>query len=135
MNSMINKREIYEALSHFEAYQPGNEIKCNTVFGTEQDSTCWQYMYYACFNTIKDNTYMWFHYRIIQRILGTNHLLKKIKVTNTDLCQICGEQAETLVHLFSQCEKICDLWYDVIWIRSKIKVNLTLTKNIGFRLH
>ena len=92
----------------------------------------WQHVYNACFNTIKDNTYIWFQYRIIQRILGINHFLKKIKVTNTDLCRTC-EQAETLVHLFSECEKVCDLWYNVkAWIRSKIKVNLILT---SFRLH
>ena len=111
-----------DTLSTFEADQPGNEIKWNSEFGTEQDSKNWQHVYNICFNTIKDNTYIWFQFRIIQRILGTNHFLKKIKITNNDLCQICGEQAETLVHLFSECEKVCDLWYNVkTWIRSKIK--------------
>ena len=77
MNSMKNKREIYEAMSDFEADQPGNEIKWNSEFGTEQDSKNWQHVYNICFNTIKNNTYIWFQYRIIQRILGTNHFLKK----------------------------------------------------------
>ena len=71
---------------------------------------------------------------IILRILGTNHFLKKNKVTNNDLCRICGQQAEILVHqlhLFSECEKVCDLWYSIkAWIRSKIKVNIILTKKI-----
>ena len=74
---MINKREIYEAMSHFEADQPGNEIKWNTEFGTKQDSKNWQHVYNARFNTINVNTYIWFQYRIIQRILDTNHILKK----------------------------------------------------------
>ena len=80
MNSMKNKREIYEAMSDFEADQLGNEIKWNTEFGTEQDSKNWQHVYNVCFNTIQDNTYIWFQYRIIQRILGTNHFLKKFKL-------------------------------------------------------
>ena len=32
MNSMKNKREIYEAMSDFEADQPGNKIKWNSEF-------------------------------------------------------------------------------------------------------
>ena len=34
-----------------------------------------------------------------------------------------------MVYLFSEYEKVCDLWYNIkAWIRSKIKVNLILTK-------
>ena len=38
MDSVKNQREIYEAMSYFEADQPCNEIKGNSEFGTEQDS-------------------------------------------------------------------------------------------------
>ena len=38
MNSMKNKREIYEAMSDFEADQSGNEIQCKSEFGTEQEN-------------------------------------------------------------------------------------------------
>ena len=41
MNSMKNKREIYEAISNYKADQLGNEIKWNSEFGTEQDSKNW----------------------------------------------------------------------------------------------
>ena len=75
MNIMKNKREIYEAISDYEADQLGNIL-----------------------------TYA-----------------------------ECGEQTESLIHLFSECEKVCDLWYNIkAWIRSKIKVNLILTKKHWF---
>ena len=48
MNSMKNKREMYQAVYDFEANQPGNEIKRNSEFGIEQDCKNWQHLYNAC---------------------------------------------------------------------------------------
>ena len=46
----------------------------------------------------------WFQYRITHRILGTNSLLNKMKITNDPLCSLCTQSDETLEHLFWGCQ-------------------------------
>ena len=46
----------------------------------------------------------WFKYRITHRILGTNSLLNKMKITNDPLCSLCKQSDETLEHLFWECQ-------------------------------
>ena len=46
----------------------------------------------------------WFQYRITHRILGTNSLLNKMKITNDPLCSLCKQSDETLEHLFWECQ-------------------------------
>ena len=83
-------------------------MKWNVDLESDIDRTKWKNSYTACFFTIKDNTYIWLQYRIIKRILGKNYYLKK-KISNSDICRICHEHTETLVHLFFQCNKVSDL--------------------------
>ena len=40
-------------------------------------------------------------YRVLHRILGVQQLLYKIKLSNTENCQLCNEHSETILHLFS----------------------------------
>ena len=46
---------------------------------------------------------------------------------NCDLCRLYRECKETSLHLFSECNKVNDLWQNVQnWINSKIKIQITL---------
>ena len=68
-------------------------------------------------------------YKIIHRILGVKYLLAKMKITNTSLCSFCGNQNETIQHLFYDCDRISELWENIrIWIRQKINIELNLNK-------
>ena len=130
VKTIRNKRAIYEALCCASQKMPVCESKWNAKLSTELTAKNWQKLHSACFYTVQDNTYIWFQYRIIQRILGTNCYLQKIKISNTDLCRICGTQSETLVHLFSECNKVCELWLNIKnWIESKLRITLELNKN------
>ena len=42
-------------------------------------------------------------YRIIHRILGTNSLLIKMKITDDPLCSFCKQSEENLEHFFWGC--------------------------------
>ena len=54
--------------------------------------------------------YRSFQYRLLQRGIVTNIQLYKWNISNTQLCSFCGEEVETLVHLFVTCEKVKTLW-------------------------
>ena len=74
---------------------------------------------------------MWFQYRILRRILGTNGLLCKPKMSQSHLSRLCGEHPKNIIHLFSNCSKSVDLWENVkVLIQSKIGYTLKLDNKV-----
>ena len=72
-----------------------------------------------------DISLRWFHYRILNRIIGNNVLLSKMGVIDSDACTFCRSHPETIVHLFYACSVTSDFWNDVFnWINS---INDTIT--------
>ena len=60
--------------------------------------------------SIIDNDLVWFQYKILFNILNINEYLYKIKISNSNLCRLCGEYPETILHLFAQYNEVKDLW-------------------------
>ena len=86
-------------------------------------------MYKSCFYSVLDNDYVWFQYRILHRILGVQDFLFKIKISKTDKCRLCGEQKETIIHIFFECIKSATLWENLVsWIHSSIPIRIDLNK-------
>ena len=56
--------------------------------------------------------YMWFQYRILTRILGTNDLLCKLKMSQSHVCRLCGEHPESIRHLSIYKFKILETFID-----------------------
>ena len=57
---------------------------------------------------------------VLSRILGTRDVLFKTKIHDTDLCRLCGDESETLLHLFFTCPKTIMLLNGLKeWIMSK----------------
>ena len=73
----------------------------------------WRRVFYLCFNTILDNKIIWFQYKLLYRILGTNKLLHQIGRSKDNVCRICKSDTKTLVHLFVTCETVRQLWTDL----------------------
>ena len=91
----------------------------------------WKLIYKSCFQSVNDNTYKWFQYRIIHRIIGTKKYLKMIKQSDCDQCRLCGECEETSLHLFSECYKVQNLWQNINnWIESKIGSKIILNNTV-----
>ena len=60
-------------------------------------------------------------------IFNTNEYLYKIKISNSNLCRLCGEYPETILHLFAQCKEVLDLWQHLNrWIRTKLSMHIDL---------
>ena len=73
------------------------------------DEVTWRRVFYLCFNTILDNKIIWFRYKLLYHILGTNKLYQ-IGRSKDNVCRICKSDTETLVHLFVTCETVRQLW-------------------------
>ena len=69
-------------------------------------------------------------------ILGTNEYLNKLKISDSNLCGLCGNQSESIMHLFSDCIESNELWINVKnWIKNSISYVLDLnriTKILGY---
>lgn len=67
-----------------------------------------------------------FQYKYVTRILPTNELLYKLKITNSTLCELCNMHTETLKHLFWDCSHVQHFW-------SRLKTYL-IDKQIEFNI-
>jgi hypothetical protein len=54
-----------------------------------------------------------FQYKLLHMILPTNSLLKKMGIKETDLCSFCNSQKDSLIHIYSECDKLKDFWSDI----------------------
>ena len=71
--------------------------------------------------------YRSFQYRLMQRGLVTNIQLLKWKMKDNSNCSFCGKEPETLVHLFTQCQKVVELWEELIsYIRNRYNITIHL---------
>ena len=97
----------------------------------EPTSDSWSTIYKICFYTLQDNTFIWFQYHVLHRILGVQQLLYKIKLSNTENCRLCNEHSETILHLFLDCQESNNLWENVTsWINTSLNMQLHLDINM-----
>jgi len=66
-----------------------------------------------------------FQYKILHRILPTNDVLFKMKIANDNKCTFCRLHAETLLHLFVECDYTQELWNNVERLLQKRMGNIT----------
>ena len=73
-----------------------------------------------------------FQYKIIHRFLATNSYLTKVKIKDSALCDHCGNSAETLVHLFWECEYAQRIWTELKeWLMPFVDISVFLNaKNV-----
>ena len=125
LNFEKGSKNFYSGLSYYGYENPNNENKWSLVLNTQLHNDFWKIAYKICFKTILDNSYIWFQYRILHRILGTKYYLYKLKLSESFLCGICGQQQESIYHLFAGCEKVLDFWKNItIWFELKLSIKV-----------
>ena len=95
----------------------------------------WPVIYKICNKTIQDNTIIWFQitfntkFYIIFYPQGATYINLNFLIL-LDLCGLCGESIETILHLFTECPKVNALWENLKqWLFIKIHIQ-TETSNI-----
>jgi hypothetical protein len=112
--------------------------KWNHLLNINLNNENWQIIFRICFFLVKDNSLIWFQYKIINHILGVRDYLYKIKIHQTNACRLCNNSPETLLHLFYQCPIVSSFWITITnWLSTKINLNITfdpLTVLLGYFL-
>ena len=79
----------------------------------------WPSVYLIPHNLIKDVNQKIFQYKILHRLTATNRKLKICGIKQTDTCDRCKEEIETITHLFCDCSGNNNIWKDIIdWFNS-----------------
>ena len=104
------------------------KTKWKEDLGIEIEKYTWEQFFTICCKTVQENELIWFQYRLIHRILGTQRLLYKMGIVQSELCLMCQSDTETLKHLFYDCSISRQIWNDVrLWIASKTGFSLHLS--------
>ena len=83
------------------------------------------------FKTTCDTCLRWFQYKLLYNLLPTGRFLSQRGLVDSPVCIFCKRSEETWMHLFWDCPKIQDYWFDVQgWLQS----NLTRCTDIVFFL-
>ena len=63
----------------------------------------WNKYYSMPFKYSKDSHLQWFQIRILHRTLPTNNPQTKMNIKANQVCTVCNQETETLLHLFWKC--------------------------------
>ena len=126
----FSSKDTYLFLNHVKSnYTQKN--KWNLELDISLNDHTWKNIFHACFKTLQDNDYIWFQYRTLNRILGTQKYLCKINISDSSLCRICEDQDESIIHLFTTCRKTCILWQDLkMWIQNVTNFETTFDPEV-----
>ena len=85
---------------------PAAVIKWNLTFVNLN----WVNIFNMIYTTSNDVQYRWFQYRLIHRILPTQHYLYLTKITDSPICNLCQEDEQDISHLFFECNVSQMFW-------------------------
>ena len=70
----------------------------------------WSLVYILPRKVTIDTSTRIFQYKILNNILYLNNRLYKMTITESPLCSLCGNDTETILHLFCHCSITQNLW-------------------------
>ena len=109
---------------------PNGEKKWNQIL--ELNELEWREIFKLPFAVTNNTKLQWLQFRVNHRILATNKFLCKINVINSQLCNFCKEEIETIEHVLWNCENVQNLLEEIdIWFVSNgISISFTKKKNL-----
>ena len=120
----LTSKKLYWILVDDIRIPPTARLKYSSIYD-DQDLN-WKQIYLIPHKVTLDIKTRMFQYKLLNRIVYTNKLLHKIKLSDTPLCTFCGEYDESLEHLFLHCQFSKHFWTQIIsWLN---EFNLTITE-------
>ena len=117
----LSKSVYREIRSNFEC-APTARAKFEEKFG--RASFKWNEIYSLPFTVALNTKTREFQYKILNRYLVTNTFLHKVGLKPSALCTFCGEESESLEHLFISCCITERFWLEFIHWCNNIHIKL-----------
>ena len=124
--SFKGSHDMYKILN-FNDNKIAIKEKWNNILDTDISRETWKLIFKICFKVVSDKNLIWFQYRIVHRILGTQKLRHLMNITDSSNCRLCSSKDETLEHLFIECPATIIFYNDMkLWVRSRIGLNIVI---------
>ena len=122
-------QDFYKSLNHKDLSVGTTPLLYwNTTFNLTDTERIGRHVFQICHKTVKDNELIWLQIRVLYRILGTNEHLLKINKHENGKCNLCGDQPESILHLFVECQKVKQFWCE---LKESLQLNLNMELNIN----
>ena len=118
-------RDIYNLFRNEIADAPTVERKLKKCFSADIDTTL---IYSLPYKITRSTTLQYFQYKVTHGYFPTNAHLNKIKIKDTNLCELCAE-VDTLNHFFIECQETTGLWQHFFDLFTPILNNSQLTNS------
>ena len=86
----------------------------------------WKNIYLTPIQATIDTKLRDFQYKFIMRIIPTNTFLFKCKISNSNLCDFCNRNIETIKHLFWECQHSQHFWSQPKTFLSEHNINIDI---------
>ena len=104
---------VYSLMASEETIVNSNENKWRKLgFIIEQDE--WNTYYNLPYMATIESKLRSFQYHILKRSLITNTFLYMCNIIDSNLCEFCKSEPETLEHLFFDCTVVKQFWKDIL---------------------
>ena len=118
-------QNIYKVLNK-NNIEPTGKNKWNRLYHIDEKS--WEYIYLAPFKITKCTKLRWFQTCINHKILVTNKFLYQIKMIDSPNCCFCGNNEESIEHLFWHCSRTQQFIKEVTEKFQGMSISLNLTE-------
>ena len=118
---------FYRAFISKQYEKPKCELKWEGELNFHQTVKWWKLQHKIIF-LLSDIRLRWLQYRIVHRILGTNSLLYKMGISESNLCTFCTRDVETSYHLFYGCDIVSNIWDSTVeYINTSCETSIALS--------
>ena len=107
MSTKKGASKIYQKLIYTD-YASKGLMKWQNITGINKQF--WEKSFYQLFETINDTKLRYLQFRILHYTLTTNRSVSKFKPNQTDKCEFCQNDSETIQHLMWHCEITQYFW-------------------------
>ena len=127
----INSKQSSKFLYHYQLKQQDKyapKSKAEEKWSTElnKQDINWKKVYTNTFSSTIDNELRNFQYKYLTRIVPTNKTLFKYGIKNSNLCDFCNMNIETLSHLFWECPRVQEFWNNISKLLQSVEININL---------
>ena len=98
-NAILGEKEQSKVCKKWEEIT-GKDIEWNTIFTTV--------------NNIKESKLKWFQLKICYRVLVTNSMLVRMNIVNSNKCNFCLTERDTILHYLWDCPHVQIFWKDFV---------------------
>ena len=90
----------------------------------------WNDIFLLPYRMSDDSKLQSFQFKLLHRIIFINSKLLKCNLVPLELCTICNERKETLLHLFVTCSRAVTIWRNLeLNLHQKCNINITFSSN------